>query len=126
MNKEQALIELKKAEENILELRKIISAPDKPTPAERFWQLCEGLAIKIDREKFPHAIFFFKNDELQFEYNTKNGHLWCRYSSIWSVFEEEDGMKYNEIQSLIKTQVEEYFKCKGVTPSLARCSDSAR
>ena len=95
---------------------KKMNQPKRPTPAERFWQLCKGLTIKIDKEGYPDSVFFFKDDECQFEYDTANGHLWCRYSSIWSVFEKEYSMEYSEIQSLIKIQVEEHFKCKGVTP----------
>ena len=95
---------------------KKMNQPKRPTPAERFWQLCEGLSLKIDKERYPDSVFFFKEDEYQFEYDTANGHLWCRYSSIWTVFEKEYSMKYNDIQSLIKNQVEEHFKCKGVTP----------
>src|SRR5574338_1170143 len=108
MNKQEALKRLSAIENEGEKLRKLINAPEKPTPEERFWQRCDGLTIKIDREKFPYSVFFFKNDELQFEYHTKNGYLWCLYSSIWSVFEKEDGMKYSEIQSLIKTQVEDH------------------
>jgi len=90
---------------------KKMNEPKKPTPEERFWQLCEGLTIKNDRGKYPDVVFFFKDDEATFEYDAKNRYLWCRHSTVWSVFEKEYGMKYNDIQYLIKNQVEEHFKC---------------
>lgn len=95
---------------------KKMKEPKKLTPAERFWKLCEGLTIKIDKKKYPDYVLFYKEGRRQFDYNTKNGYLLCRYSSIWSVFEKEYYMKYDDIQSLIKNLVEEHFKCKGVTP----------
>lgn len=88
----------------------------KPTPEERFWQLCNGLEIKIDLEKYPNTIFFFKGEDLWFEYEAETGYLWCRYLYVWSVFEKEYGMNYSKIKSLIKKQVENHFKCKEVTP----------
>lgn len=118
MDKQDALKRLSAIENEAAELRKLIDAPDRPTPAERFWQLCEGLSLKIDKEKYTDYVLFFKEDVSQFEYNTKNGYLWCRYSSIWSVFEKEYNMRYDDIRSLIKIQVEEHFRCKGVTPGI--------
>lgn len=32
----------------------------RPTPAERFWQLCEGLTIKIDKKSILILYSFLK------------------------------------------------------------------
>src|SRR6185312_13406832 len=52
------------------------------------------------------------------EYNSKSGCLWLSYNNIWSVFEREYHMKYNEIRSFIKNEVETTFNCTDVTPSV--------
>jgi len=118
MNKQSALDRLTAIENEAAELRKIIDAPEKPTPEEIFWQLCEGLTLKIDKEKYPNSTFLFKDDKYFFEYDSKNRNLWCSYKHIWGVFEKEYSMQYSDIQSLIKLLVEEHFKCKGITPLL--------
>jgi hypothetical protein len=72
--------------------------------------------LEADRVKYPDYIFFFKGNNSWFEYNTKNKYLYCSYEFVWSVFEKEFGLKYDEIQLLIKTLVEEYFECTDITP----------
>lgn len=118
MNKEQALQRLTAIEKEAKELRKIIEQPEekKPTPEEVFWKLCDGLEVKIDKDISPNRIFFFKGDSFFFEWNTETRTLWCSYKNVWSVLEMTISTEYNEVQGFIKKQVEEHFKCNGVTP----------
>ena len=95
-----------------------LNKPVKPTAEQRFLQLCEGLTIKIDKEKYPNSIFFFKGNDFFFEYNSKSGSLWCSRNRVWSFLEKEYSLNYNEIESLIKDMLEKHFNLRGVTPSV--------
>lgn len=82
----------------------------------RFKEILQGLEIKINLRKYPDSIFFFKEDDFYFEYDFKNKNFWVSYDKVWRVFENEYSMKFSEIQSFIKTQVEQGFKLEGITP----------
>jgi hypothetical protein len=112
---EKQLVQLDEARERIEKLEKMES---KPTPEERFMQLVDGLEILPKKEKWPDSLFFAKNGEIWFEWDQKNNYLWCRYDTVWRVFETEFGLNYDEIQSIIKEQVEQAYGLKGVTPHL--------
>ena len=87
---------------------------------DMFLFLTEDLKYKVDSEKYPNAIFLFKNEELWFEIykkqDEKNGYFYCSYRHYWSVFEREFGLKYAEIQELTKNMVETHFKLSRLTP----------
>lgn len=91
-----------------------IEAAKKPSPEERFWELMNGCEIRTDFKQYPDSVFFFKGDRCWFELEKDT--LWCAYNPVWSVFEIEYGMKYEDIQRLVKNQVEQHFKMTGVTP----------
>ena len=73
-------------------------------------ELIDDLEIKVDEEKYPYSIFFFKEDKLLFEQDSRSDVFWCNYDKIWSVFEKEYHMKYEEIQSFIKDMMEKHLK----------------
>ena len=113
MTKEEA----KKEKEILIErLKSVQEIIDKPeiTPKQRLLEILNGCEIKIDKEKYPDSVFFFKSGECYFEIEKQ--YLWCSYMDVWSVFEKEFSLNYNQIQALIKDAVEEHFKCKGLTP----------
>jgi hypothetical protein len=86
-------------------------------PEDRLWnEICRGLVIKTDQDKYPDAIFWFKQDRCYFEYDVETGHLWCERNLVWRVFEKELGWGYPQIVSFIKNKVNEHFKNKDVTP----------
>lgn len=88
---------------------------------ERFWQLMlQTNSIKIDKEKYPNSTFGFVDDKCLWEYDSKNRYLWIDYYRVWSILRTEYQLNDNDIQRLIKTLVEEYFNCKGVTPLCIR------
>ena len=85
------------------------------TKEERFWQLFNGV-IKEDKEKHPDSIFSFtKEGEFLWQYNSKNKRCWMSWKSIWSVFETEFNMSYQETQDFTSSLLEKHFKCKGLT-----------
>ncbi len=87
------------------------------TPERRFKELCQNLTIKIDEDKFPNRIFWFRGDEVIFDYDKKDGYFYCNYGLVWLVFESEFGLNYDQTSKLIKGRVEEHSKLKDVTPT---------
>jgi len=91
--------------------------PEK-TVGQRFWELVSATEIKFDFDKWPHTIFGFRGNKYVWEFDFKNYHLWLRYEELWAVLVQEFGLTYNDVHSLVKNEVEEHFKCRGVTPGL--------
>jgi hypothetical protein len=118
MTKEQAIKRKAELEAELKQVEEILQKP-KISKEERFWGLINGLQLRVDFNKYPNLIFLFNGDECWVVYDTKSGSLGLLYSSIWSVFETEYGLNQG-IQSFIKKEVEEHFKCKGITPSKSR------
>lgn len=75
--------------------------------------------LKIDREKYPNSIFYFKGSDywLELEKSGKTTYLWCNYYKIWNPISEKFSLNYSQTQQLIKETVEEHFKLSDVTPS---------
>ena len=94
-------------EAEIAELKK----PEK-TVGQRFWELVSGTELKVDFETYPNRIFGFRGDEYVWEYDFENSYLWLRYSTVWSVLETEYSLDYNDVQVLVRSEVEEHFKCR--------------
>ena len=76
------------------------------------------ITVKIDREKYPNSVFYFKGDSLllEFEKSASSSYLWCSYSKIWNPISNKFGLEYSEIQQLIKETVEDHFKMREATP----------
>ena len=83
--------------------------------AVRFLRLIEGCEIKVDFEKYPNSIFYFKNDKYMLEYNIKNEDFWISYPNIWSILVSELDYNYQKIKDLITSILEQHFKQKVVT-----------
>lgn len=86
------------------------------TIEERFKKLTEGLTRKVDFDRWPDDIFFFRGKKCLFEYDFISGHLWCDREKVWKVLECEGCYSYEDIQAFIKKQVETHFKLMEVTP----------
>ena len=114
MNKQQAQQALNALNQRKSELEAIINAPEI-TPEQRLLQLFEGCVIHFD-EQYPESVFFMKDGEIYFELDAKNNYIWCRYNYVWQLFETEFDLNSNQIRDLIKGQVEQRFKMRGVTP----------
>ena len=74
--------------------------------------------IKIDREKYPNSVFYFKGGTclLELEKSELNTYLWVSYDKIWNPIYEKFSLDYSSIQELIKVTVEDHFKMSDVTP----------
>ena len=116
MTKQEAIVKKESLQKEMAELDAIINAPDI-TPEERFWQIMNGCEIYTEKES-PNSILFMKDGNLYFE--LENSTLWCSYINVWSVLKNEFTLEYNQIQSLIRNQVEERFKMKRITPCCLR------
>ena len=114
MTKQEAISKKESLQKDIAELDAIINAKDI-TPEDRFWQIMNGCEIYTEKEN-PTSVFFIKNGRAFFE--LQNSNLWCSYENIWSILKNEYSLGYGEIQSLIKNQMEERLKMKGITPPI--------
>ena len=83
-----------------------------------FEEIFKKLQVKINKEQFPNSVFFFNEDivYMELDVNSKERFLYCSYRYIWSIFEREFSMEYKDVQSFIKSRMEEYFKSELVTP----------
>lgn len=113
MKREEAIKEKQVLLEKLKMVQEIIDKPEI-TPRQRFLEILNSCEIKIDKEKYPNSVFLFKNGECYFEIEKQ--YLWCRYKHVWQIFENEFSTNYVDIQQFIKGQVEEHFKCMGLTP----------
>lgn len=121
MTKKQLLQQADKVAEQIAQLteqeRELRKKAAEMTSPDKVWDgIINGLTIKIDREKYPNSIFFFKEDAFLFE--IENNILWCRYDKVWLKISEVISGDYKATQAFIKNKVvEEHFNLKGVTPT---------
>jgi hypothetical protein len=102
-----------------------------------FLELIDGFQWRYDLDKYPHSIFAFKDDICVFEIdnseslnqrkiiacyrfglkqNLKNARIWFNYDRIWSIFESNFEMKYNDIQYFMVDMLEKHFKISETTP----------
>ena len=122
MNKQEAKQKIEVLEKELADLKKIVNSPEESF-SEMFWALIlQTDSIRLDKEKYPNSTFGFHGDKLLWEYNSKNAYLLLSYARIWSFLERN----YNDVKSLIKSEVEEHFKCKGVTPCRGSIADGSR
>src|SRR5690606_41455478 len=66
----------------------------------------------------PYTTLFrsFRDGEYVWEFDFKSKCLWLRYSTVWFVLETEYSFDYNDVHALVRSEVEKYFKCRGVAP----------
>ena len=102
-------------EAEIAELKKA-----EKTVGQRFWELVSATEVKFDFDRYPHTLFGFRDGEYVWEFDFKSKCLWLRYSTVWFVLETEYSLDYNDVQALVRSEVEKYFKCRGVAPEEGR------
>lgn len=83
---------------------------------QRFQEVSSGLIRRVDFDRWPSSIFFFKGEKWMFEYDIISGYLYCRYREVWEYLSSSNNTKYGDTQLFIKNVVEEHFKGKEVTP----------
>jgi hypothetical protein len=103
-----------------------ILIPDKTKQdkVKKFFQDLFKELKETTSEKYPDRVFFYTlNDDgskkVWMEQDSENGYLWCRSNGFWSFFENEMGLNYSEIQTLMKTMVEQHLNREVGTPRWA-------
>jgi hypothetical protein len=86
------------------------------TPEDRLWnEICRGLVMKTNQERYPNLIFWFKQDRCYIQYDIETGHLWCDHDLVWGVFERELDWGHPQIESFINNKMKEPLQNKDVT-----------
>ncbi len=81
--------------------------------------------LEIDTsKKYPNSIFFKKDGRVVMEQDKKSKVFWFDYDEIWLFFESFFGMKYEQIQEVLRYWLEETFKLEGYTPKLLLAVDN--
>lgn len=110
VTKQEAIKRITELKTELAELESIAATP-AITPEERFWQLMDGCVMDTQN---PDYTLWMKDGTVFFK--LINDTLWCSRRNVWSVFKNEYSMKFDSIQSLIKTNVENRLKMNGITP----------
>jgi hypothetical protein len=111
MTPEERQERIKALEAELEELKKAGSS------ARRFWELMSGTEVKADFDKYPRTLFGFRDSECVWKFDFKDNCLWLRYSTVWSVLETEYNLDYNDVQALVRSEVEKHFNCRRVAIS---------
>ena len=70
---------------------------------------------KLEKVTHPNSVFYKKNGKVVMEQDLKYKDFYFDYDYIWSIFEGLFGMKYPEIQGIMKRWLEETFKLGSYT-----------
>ncbi len=86
------------------------------TPERRFRELCEGLIIKTDDDKYPNIFFWFKGTELMFSFEENYNSLWVNSLVVWDMLEYEFELRDSQISTLIINSMSSIYKLENVNP----------
>ena len=82
----------------------------------KMWYSCELMVW----DEYPESLFMVRDGkEVLFEQDWKNGFLWCKYSTVWSIFESKFGYNKMQISQMISGLLEEHLKNGVLTPMSA-------
>lgn len=112
MDSTEARLKLRQIIEEAVSLQRIIEQEQRTPAAVIFWQILEGMEIRLDFTEYPNRLFGFKGHIFLCEYDFIGKILWFSYDRLWRVFEREYNMSYNEIAGFIVEQIETNFKLK--------------
>lgn len=113
MNKTELLAELKIIEGKAAILREIINAPEKKSAEQWITDFLNENAKKWRVEMGDRRQVWYLEDQWIFDLDLKRKCFWCYYYKFWQILEKRYGMKYDDIQNLIKNQVLKHFICEG-------------
>lgn len=99
---------------------KIYSKYKEDSPEFFIQSILDRMIMKLS-DKYPDKIFYCVNDKVYFEMEKdiqkrKNGLLYCRYEDFCEILKTKFSIKYTDIQTLIKSMVEQHFKQEVGTP----------
>lgn len=83
-----------------------------PKLKARIWfeEILNSLERKTDSERFGNKIFFFKEDEILFEYSIKERTIYCSREKIWMFLSKECLFNYSDIVSFIIFMLDNKFQ----------------
>jgi hypothetical protein len=70
----------------------------------------------VESEDYPDSIFYKKDGKVVMEQGNKNKYFYFDYNDIWSFFESFFGMKYEQVQEVLRYWLEETLKLEGYRP----------
>ena len=80
-----------------------------------FLNMYNDLDVVQSEEKPNWTLFRYKKHENLMIHNRKNDLVYIDYYEIWTVLQNNFGLKYTEIQSLTKTWLGEVYNLRGIT-----------
>ena len=83
-----------------------------------FLILFNDLESVQSEEESNWVLYRYKKGHNFMIYDRKNDYVYINYYEIWSVLEDNFGLKYSEIQKLTKRWLDEVYNLRGVTPAL--------
>jgi hypothetical protein len=84
------------------------------TPMD-FLHLFDDLDIVQSEEESDLRLFRYKPKHNLMVYDRKIGDIYISYDEIWSVLEDNFGLKYSEIQELTNRWLDEVYNLRGIT-----------
>jgi hypothetical protein len=81
-----------------------------------FLILFNDLESVQSEEESNWVLYRYKKGHNFMIYDRKNDYVYINYDEIWSVLEDNFGLKYSEIQKLTKRWLDEVYNLRGVTP----------
>lgn len=97
-------------DENLIKLLGITS------PME-FLHLFDDMDVVQSEQNPELTLFRYNKGNNLMVYNKKNEAVYVNYRDIWSILKEIFGLKYSEIQEVVKEWLDEVYNLRGVTPS---------
>ncbi len=85
-----------------------------------FLILFNDLESVQSEEESNWVLYRYKKGHNFMIYDRKNDYVYINYYEIWSVLEDNFGLKYSEIQKLTKRWLDEVYNLRGVTPFLSQ------
>jgi hypothetical protein len=74
------------------------------------------LDIKFNFIEYKDTLFYLYKNKCLFDQDKKTMYFYINYDKIWSVFEKEFSLNYQEIKDFMSGMVEKHFKLKDYTP----------
>ena len=75
------------------------------------------LDIKFNFIEYKDTLFYLYKNKCLFDQDKKTMYFYINYDKIWSVFEKEFSLNYQEIKDFMSGMVEKHFKLKDYTPN---------